>query len=227
MELLALADRPLTRRNLDPRWTRSHAGRFVERDVDAKRNVEPRSDSSRCQRDVLSDRRGAWSTSLWLRNRPFWTEEIIFYHGGGLFDRNRALSLLVEFLELRTFPRDHRRRNRRRICRDQFSNRRIDSGARARPRWLNDQRFLLGRRGSRLGRNCVPARSRASADLVGLALGVRDRSNARPHRNFLSPLDSGKPAMVDDSWTKRRSGENCRRSRTKNLAFGGHRPPLQ
>ena len=38
--------------------------------------------------------------------------------------------------------------------------------------------------------------------LARLALCIWDRRDARSHRDFLSPLDPGKSAVVDDSWTK-------------------------
>ena len=47
------------------------------------------------------------------------------------------------------------------------------------------------------------AQSASVADLARLALRIWNRRDTRVDRNFLSSLDSGKPALVDDSWTER------------------------
>ena len=69
----------------------------------------------------------------------------------------------------------------------------------------------------------VPARSASDSNLAWMAFRFRNRRRAGPHRDFLSPLDSGESALVDDSWSQSGSGTDCRRSGTKdsgNEEFG-------
>ena len=90
--------------------------------------------------------------------------------------------------------------------------------ARARARGFNDQRIVLGRCRARLGCDDCAPRSTPAADLVGLALCIWNRRDARSGRDFLSPMDSGKSALADDPRTKCGGGTNCCGSRTKDNA---------
>ena len=55
--------------------------------------------------------------------------------------------------------------------------------------------------GAAMGRGCdtCSARSSTNANLAGMAVRIWNRRDAGTHHNFLSALDSGEPAMVDDS----------------------------
>src|SRR5206468_11542380 len=62
-----------------------------------------------------------------------------------------------------------------------------------------------------------------------MAMRFWNRRDAGPHCDFLSPLDSGESALVDDSWSQPRGGRDRRRSRAKNPGVTcdrGRRPRL-
>src|SRR5713101_2581201 len=52
-----------------------------------------------------------------------------------------------------------------------------------------------------------------------MAMRVWNRRHAGPYCDFLSPLDSRKSALVDDSWSQSRGGTDCRRGRTKDYGI--------
>src|SRR4029450_7381137 len=63
-----------------------------------------------------------------------------------------------------------------------------------------------------------------------MAICVWNRRNAGPHCDFLSPLDSGESALVDDPRSQSRSGTDCRRSGEADygvIKSRGQRPRLQ
>src|SRR5882724_7834587 len=63
-----------------------------------------------------------------------------------------------------------------------------------------------------------------------MAMRIRNRRRSRINRYFLSPLDSGESALVDDSRAKSAGGRDCCGRGTKNLwrpRFGDRRTPLQ
>ena len=215
MEPLALVDCRLARSDLDSRRTRSDARRVVRRNPDANRDSRFDRLGSWRERDLLSRGRGHRRPTLWLRNGSIWPKEIIFHHCRRLSHWNRALGFLMESCELRDLPRAHRRGHRRRIRGDQFGDRRTDSRARARTGRFDDQRIVLDWRRARFRSNTVPSRSATVSNLVRLAFCLRDRRGARSDRDFLSTLDSRKPALADDSRSKRRGRRNCRSSRAE------------
>src|SRR6266478_7622070 len=157
---------------------------------------------SRCDRNMLSRRGGDRCVAVWLWNRSIRSKEIVLHHGCGLSHWNGALGVLMEFCELRFLPRTDRGRNRRRVCGDQFRDRRADSSTGARSRRFDDQRLLWDWRGTWLRRDYHFARSQSVSDRVRLAICVCDWCDPRPHCDFLSPLDPGKSALADDSRTK-------------------------
>ena len=164
-------------------------------------------------------------TAFRLRDRPIWPQEIVLHYGRGLSHRHSAIGFLMEFLELRILSRGDRRRNWRRIRSDQFRNRRTDSRARARPCRFDHQRLILGRRRTRGSRYAFPARSAADSDLAWMAIRIRNRGDAGPYCDFLSPLDSRESALVNDSWPQSGSRTDCRRGGTKDRRcekFGSH-----
>src|SRR2546423_10748105 len=150
---------------------------------------------------MLSRRSGDRCAPVWLWNRSIRPKEIVLHYGRGLSHWNGAVGVFMESCELRLLSGADRRWNWRRIRRDQLGNRRAYSGAGAWSRRLDDQRFLLGWRGSWFRRNCHFARAGSISNLVRLAFCVWDWCDTRPSRDFLSPVDPGKPALVDDSRT--------------------------
>src|SRR6266446_10418536 len=97
VEPMALANRYLARRDLDSRWSRSHARRFVRRNFDATRNPRIDRHAGWRERDFLPGGRSAWRAPFWLRDRPSGTKEIVFHHGRGLSRRHRPDCVFVEF----------------------------------------------------------------------------------------------------------------------------------
>jgi hypothetical protein len=113
------------------------------------------SDAQVGERDLLSRGRGDRRATFWVRNRSTRTKEIVFHYGGGLSHRHAVNRIFLEFCQLRFLSRADGSGDRRRICGNQFSDRRIDPGACARARGFNDQRIVLGRCRARLAATIV------------------------------------------------------------------------
>ena len=113
---------------------------------------------------LLRRRRGGRRAGVRLADRPVRAAADLQHHAGALYRRRAGHRLLLEFLALRGVPRADRPGHRRRICRDQFGDRRADPGPAARPDRPDRQRQLLGRRGGRRRRpRCCCCRGGSSA----------------------------------------------------------------
>ena len=72
--------------------------------------------------------------------------------------------------------------------------------------------------GAAMGASChaSAARSAPHSDLAWMAMRIWNRRGSRINRDFLSPLDSGESALVDDSRTESRGGRDRFGSGTEN-----------
>ena len=167
----------------------------------------------RHRRQRLSGGRGARRAVLRLADRPARPQEALLHHACGLSRRHRGDRAVVELLEFRAVSFPHRRRHRRRICRDQLDHPGADPRARARLERSRRQRQLLDRRGTRRGRRHRAARSRDDRSGNWLAALLRHRSGAGAGDLLHAAVAAGKPALADDAWPHRRSRTRRRRHR--------------
>ena len=85
-------------------------------------------------------------------DRPLRAAQPVHPHSRGVSGRDRCDGIRVRAVVLLSHPVLHRRRHRRRICRDQLGHRRADPGTGARSGRPHHQRDLLAGIGSRRGR---------------------------------------------------------------------------
>ena len=165
------------RHHLDSRRARGDAGRLGRGRAEGKPGAAIHQRRRRPRGQRLSRRRGAGRAVLRLADRPARAQEAVLHHARGLSRRHRGDRAVVEFLELRAVSLPHRRRHRRRICRDQLDDPGADPRARARLDRSRHQRQLLDRRGARRARRHRAARS--GRDRSGISAGGCASSSAR------------------------------------------------
>ena len=147
-------------------------------------------------RQRLSHGRGDRRAGLRLVDRSIGTKEALLHHHRRLSDGDRAHRRLVERRQLLRVSLSDRRRNRRRIRRDQLD----DPGTRARPVSRlyrpRHQRKLLDRRcDGRHRRGCAPE-PRPHRSRARLAAGFPGRGRSRTRRVLHAHVDSGEPALA-------------------------------
>src|SRR5438093_9518769 len=84
VELLALADRDLSRGDLGSGRPRGDARRLARRHSNESGSARLERRTGGGERDFLSCGRGDRRTALWIWNRPARTKETILHHGRGL-----------------------------------------------------------------------------------------------------------------------------------------------
>ena len=136
---------------------------------------------------------------LRLAHRPDRAQETVLHHARALSHRHRRHRAVLERRELRAVSLSHRRRHRRRIYRDQFDDPGTGAGALSRLDRPRHQRQLLDRRGARRDQRDRAARSASARPRSRLAAGLSHRRLSRPRRVRDADVDSGKPALADDS----------------------------
>ena len=148
-----------------------------------------------------------------MADRPLGTKKALLHHHRRLSHSDRADRRVLEWLEFLSVSVFHRRRDRRRICRDQLDNPGACAGALSRLHRSRHQRQLLDRRRawrSGGGRASEPGFHRPGARL---AAGLSRRRRAR-HRSFRHAyVDSREPTLAGHPRARRRSGSCGRRHR--------------
>ena len=201
------------RRHLDSRRAGGDACRLAV----GRAQGQPGAAFQQCRRRPcrkrLSRRRRARRDVLRLAHRPARPQEIVLHHADGLSARHRGDRDVVESVKLHAVPLCHRRRHRRRICRDQFHHPGADPGARARLERSRHQRQLLDRRGDGRARLACAARSEGDRPGNRLAARLPDRGESGVGDLLHAVLDSGKSALADDAWPRRGGAAGDRRHR--------------
>ena len=171
--------------------------------------------AGRRSRFVLRDRRGMRCARVRLAHRPVRPKVRLLRHVDRLSDGSDAHRAVVEFLELRGIPRGDRPRHRRRICRDQFGDRRAHSRAKYRGRVdliVNGSFWLGAALGS--GASLLVSRSEAVLGRFRLAFRVCRGRRTGPRHSPAAPLRAGKPALARHPRLGATGASGCRRNRS-------------
>ena len=203
LERLSHPRRARARHHLDSRRAGGDARRRAVGGIERKPDAAILQSRRRACQQRLSCRRRAGRARLRLAHRSHRAAKAVLHHARALSHRHGCDRAVVECRELRAVSFSHRRRDRRRIHRDQLDDPGTGAGALSRLDRSRHQRQFLDRRCDRRGRGDRAARSGGGRSRYRLAARLFHRRRPWPHRVRDADVDSGKPALADGSWPTR------------------------
>ena len=171
-------------------------GNVAERLTEPGSGIELVRRADRHRRGRLHHRGVPGRAVLRPAHRSAGPQEALHADARGVPGRNRRNGIRVRAVVLLRRALLHRRRNRRRIRRDQLRDRRTHPCARPRTGRPHHQRFVLARCGRRRGGRTAAAEHVDLPPGHRLAAGVRDRRGVRAGGAAGPPQRSGEPALA-------------------------------
>ena len=199
LEPVSYAGRDRPRNHLDTGRAGGDARRRAVRRAQGQPDASLHQPRYRSRQQRLSCRRRARGAGLWLADGSDRAQEAFFRHTDALSGRDGGDRAVMGCRQLRAVPVSHGRRHRRRIYRDQFDDSGTGAGALPRMDRPDHQRQFLDRCRPRCGRRDRAARSASDRSRTGMAACVPDRRRVGTCGGCDAAMDSGKPALADDS----------------------------